>query len=681
MDEQTCFRLKKILRPYLFISFCGLLAFAPVSFMLRALKNDIVALEYPINHFISQSIRNGELPYWFNTWGMGFPLQSNLTWGVYSTPQLFFSSVFDYNMYALHIEFLFFILLSGWSMYYLLKNFLTKDEKMSRLLAICYMLSGFMVGSTQWLLYITAAAFIPLVIASLLKLLQGPSLKNSVQVAVCYTLMFTSVYAAFNIITTYSIAVFLAIWLWEHRKEKATLLFRLRHLITAALITAVLCFPCLYFTIELLNHLGRGNAIAADTSFFNSNYLHPGALSSMLFPFSSVRLVFANTEGTMLNTYAGLFVLALLPVSLWFAVKEKNRSALLMIAVALLFLFISFGDTTPARNAINLLPGFSYFRNPAIFRFYFILSLILFTAIVLQNRKFEETIGTKIFRRMLWLLAAICLVVLIMNIDSLKDFSITSLAGFIKTVSYPQTIFINSFVQLLLIGLLLVFIRAKRWKIAKLVFAADLVINTLICTPFFSVSSYSLPEVNNILKSEKGFPVQQDTVTNVSAVFRDEKGNTWQNINVFSKKVSTQDSYRGPLVLKKSGLSDSDRVYLKKPLVFSNDDSAEIKVLLQKPSHVQASVRIKEWGSLTLLQNYYPGWSAYVNNIEVKIIRGGHSAISVIIPEGETIVDFKYERKAVWMSALLVHLVVITFGLIKLRDLIKKLRIRSSSPS
>src|SRR5688572_11695370 len=93
-------REKSIWRPYVFIGLAGLLAFAPVSFMLQALKNDIIVLEYPINYFISEAVRNGEIPYWFNTWGMGFPLQSNLTWGIFSAPQLFFSSVFSYNIWV-----------------------------------------------------------------------------------------------------------------------------------------------------------------------------------------------------------------------------------------------------------------------------------------------------------------------------------------------------------------------------------------------------------------------------------------------------------------------------------------------------------------------------------------------------------------------------------------------------
>jgi hypothetical protein len=314
------------LQPYLFITLSGLLAFAPLSFMIRAMKNDVIALEYPINHFISQSIRHGEIPAWFNTWGMGFPLESNLTWGIFSTPQMAFSSAFNYNIYTLHIEFMFFILLSGWSMFYLLKRFFKTDEKVSILLSISWMLSGFMTGSTQWMLYITAAAFIPLFLISLLSLLEKPSWRRSLQAAICFTMMFTSVYAAFNIITIYATLLFLIIFFIRRRENKELFYMRLRYLFFSGVFAAAFCLPCLYLSVQLLFHISRGDGITG-TSFFDSNYLHPGALSSMLFPFSSVRMHYANTEGTMLDTYAGLFALITLPIALITAFREKNKQA------------------------------------------------------------------------------------------------------------------------------------------------------------------------------------------------------------------------------------------------------------------------------------------------------------------------------------------------------------------
>ena len=683
--------LKKILQPYLFISLAGLMAFAPVSFMLKALKNDIVALEYPINYFMSQSIHNGGFPYWFNTWGMGFPLQSNLTWGIFSTPQMLFSSLFNYNMYILHIEFMFFIMLAGWSMFHLLHKYFLKDKNIAQLLAICYMLSGFMVGSTQWLLYITAAAFIPLVISSLLKLLFFPSFKNSFQFSIVYTIMFTSVYAAFNIITTYSLILFLLLWFSLPTIEKKVKLAAFRFLAPAGAMTLLLCFPSLYYTAELLKHMGRGNAIDGDIAFFNSNYLHPSALSSMLLPFSSVKMNYSNTEGTMLNTYTGLFILLLLPAAISKVFKEKNRSALLLLGTALLFLLISFGEITPLRNALNQLPGFSYFRNPAIFRLYFIISLILFLSIVFRNKSFDELIDFKKNSRPKLIqyttsgLIAVCFIIFLANLKSFNNGSFNSIAGLIKNISSPQTIIISAFVQMLILISLLLAAKARHFSFAKLILTTDLIINTLLCTPFFSVSSYSIPEVSRILQSTPRFPLQHTKLNEVAATYTDDKMNSWNNINVFSKQVSSNDSYRGPLTLNNFYLNAADSLQreeiFNKPLVFAKNDSftEKIKLLLQKPGHIRVSVNFSDSNLVTLMQNYYPGWNAWYNNKKIEIAMGNNPGMTVAVPEGEGIIDFRYERKSVWIFALALHCITICFFFWKVSVIIK--RIKSSSLS
>lgn len=649
--------------------------------MLRALKNDIIALEYPINQFISECIRNGEVPYWFNTWGMGFPLQSNLSWGIYSSPQLFFSAAFDYNIYILHIEFIFFILLSGWSMFYLLKKHFIKDEPTAQLLAICYMLSGFMVGSTQWLLYITAAAFTPVIVAAFLSLHKKPSAGNAFQAAVCYTLMFTSVYAAFNIIATYGLAALVLGWLWIHRKEGQQNRLLARHLLLTLLITFLLCFPCLFFTMELLGHLDRGSSIATDPSFFNSNYLHPGALSSLFFPFSSVKMAYANTEGTMLNTYFGLFTLLTLPAAVWAAVTSRNKTAWVLLIAALAALLVSFGNFTPLRQALNILPGFSYFRNPAIFRFYFIFLLLLFMASILKDKKAEDLLKHQLTRYSILLGGVIFLAVLIFSASSVNDFSLSSVSGLINSTSYTGALFISSLVQVLLLLFLLLLTLKKKWRWAQCILAGDMIINTLLCTPFFSVSSYTTAEVNQLLKKTGGFPVQTELPARVPTSLTDSKGNTWQNLNVFAKKVSSNEGYPGPLVLKSK--EQPGRVNIDQPLVYSEADSTKsaVDILVQRPGHIRARVRSAVPGLVTLLQNYYPGWKVYVNDKEAEFITKGRPGLSVNIPAGESRVVFRYDRKEAGISALLVHLAVLGLGLIKLRSLIHAKRIRSSSPS
>jgi hypothetical protein len=675
--------LKKVLKPYFLITIAGLLAFAPVSFMLRALKNDIIALEYPINYYISQCIHNGEIPYWFNTWGMGFPLQSNITWGIFSTPQIIFSSLFDYNIYILHIEFMFFVLLAGWSMFYLLKQYFLKDEKIAQLLAICYMLSGFMVGSTQWLLYITVASFVPLVLSSLLKLLSTPSLKSAFQFAIMYTLMFTSVYAAFNIITTYSLIIFIFTWLGLTKTEKKIKAITFCHILLAGVFTFLLCSPCLFYTFEVLNHIARGSTISSDPIFFSSNYLHPSALSNLVLPFTSVKNIFPNTEGTMLNTYTGIFIILLLPAAIWQAFKEKNKPALIMLGAAVLFLIIAFGDTTPLRNTLNILPGFSYFRNPAIFRFYFILSLILFLGILLRSKSFPELLTLKsnpIAKKIhytIGLLIIICLVTLIASARSMNNLSFTSISDLIKQLNFNQTVFVSSSIQLAILILLLLVIRSGKLRLANLILVSDIIINTLLCTPFFSVSSYSLKEVNNILNSKKGFPIQQVNVNEVAATHTDSKSNTWNNINVFSKQVSSNDSYRGPLNLLQVQNSDSSNIlkdFFNKPIVSFDipDKTSFAKIIIQKPTHIRTSVSCTEKVTIRLMQNYYPGWKVFYNNKEIPIIKDDNPGISVEVPVGEGIIDFRYERKTLFLFAILLHLTVIIYFLSKITFPFKK---------
>ncbi|MBK6825791.1 MAG: YfhO family protein [Chitinophagaceae bacterium] len=672
--------MKKTLRPYLIIAVTGLLAFAPVSFMLFALKNDIVALEYPINQFMSQCIRQGELPVWFNTWDMGFPLQSNLTWGIFSSPQLFFNTIFEYNIYTLHIEFIFFVLLSGWSMYYLLQRKLGRDEHLSLLFALCYMLSGFMIGSTQWLLYITAAAFVPLMAAALLSLLRQPGLKTAFQAAVIYLLMFTSVYAAFNIISTYCILFFVGLWIWQNRKERTVLKRLIPFLILTVLFTTLLCFPVIYFTMELLGQLDRGTALASGSSFFNSNYLHPGAISSMLFPFSSTGMRYPNTEGTMLNTYCGLFTFIMLPVAVFQMFRGKKRVSYILLATALIMLLLSFGNFTPLREALNILPGFSYFRNPAIFRYFFIFALILFISSSLDGKKMEDLLSDIRTKYTILLALLVSLIIGFLHAGSFSNINFNAIAALLKGISPSQSLFVAALFQFLMLGLLYLLIRQNKWKMAASLLVAELVINTLVCTPYFSVSRYSPSAVSKIMAVQQGFPVQTNSPAAVAATYTDPNGNLWHNINVYRKEISSNESYKGPLVLKKEGKFNEAGT---NGIVFAEkaDSTISIQVISQKPGEVKVRVMSAQDNSICLLQNYFKGWKATVDGVTADFVRRDRPGISVAVTAGQHEIIFSYQRQDLQIAFWLIHIFVLIYVLLKIAGLIRKNRIKSSSLS
>ncbi len=658
-------------RPYLFIAFVGVVAFAPVSFMLRSLKNDLVALEYPINYFISQSIHHGEIPLWFNTWGLGFPLQSNLTWGIFSTPQLLFCSIFNYDMHALHIEFVFFVVLSGWSMYYLLKKHFLKDETITVLLSCCYMLSGFVAGSGQWMLYITGVALIPLVLHALLQLLKAPGFKNALLFAVLYYVMFTSVYAALNIITSYSILVFIICWMLsvpESRKNRGTWKF----LLLTGLLTVLFCLPCLLSTVELLKWMERGNPISGNAEFFASNYLHPKAMTTLMYPFSSVKMSYPHTEGTMLDTYMGLFTLLLLPIAIARSRKEKNWVSFGVLFSALFFLLISFGNQSPLRQALNVLPGFSYFRNPALFRSYFILLMILYVALAFRNSSFQNIFSWRsssssgLLKTWLLVLSVSCIIVIITNFKAGRSISFSSLDYAIRNLTFSQSLFISALLQLLLLVILFILYRGEKLRLIKRVFALDLLANTLLVMPYFVVSSHSPAQVNSILHSEKGFPVQWGNINEVAATFTDERSNTWNNVNIFFKKVSPNESYRGPLVLRNFAKYEAESqapAVFERPVAYirSQDSSQHFSLVLQKPTHLRVVLSLTKADSLTVMQNYFPGWKAFYNNTPVDINKTIEPGMTIAVLSGEGVVDFRYQKQGIWVSALLLHIIVLTF--------------------
>jgi hypothetical protein len=570
---------------------------------------------------------------------------------------------------------MFFILLSGWSMFYLLQKHFLKDKTIAVILACCYMLSGFTVGSAQWMLYITAAAFTPLVFSSLLQLLKLPSFQNALLFSVLYFIMFTSVYPAFTIIVTYCFFFFTVFKILDRRIEKAKKIAHLKYLGLAGAIALLMCLPCIVSTLEVLKFMSRGKPLLPTSQFFNSNYLPPSSLSSILFPFSSAKMYFANTEPTMFNSYTGLFSLLIFPFAIIKTIKEKNRFVFIILLIAIFFLLISFGSILPIRNMLNIFPGFSYFRNPGLFRFYFIFFFLIYLAQVFHNSSWQDIfdLKKKIYSKYLkfgfLILILACIVYLLTYFKAAKTISFSNLQQLVKNISYQQTILINAVLQIVFLIAIFFSSLANKYQFTKFFIIIELIINTLLCTPYFVVSSYTLPQVNAILQSEKGFPLQKLKVGEVNATYTDEKSNKWANVNIFLKQVSVNESYRGPLLLKNFSRYAEDSTTFKSasdhPIVFINSDSSlnneNIKLIIQKPTHIRIEVNTPKAATITVMQNYFPGWKVYYNNKKVDLINVDRIGLTANIPLGRGMVDFIYSKPRMWISALILHLIVISF--------------------
>ncbi|MEP6700843.1 MAG: hypothetical protein ABJA85_05990, partial [Bacteroidota bacterium] len=559
MKVNRSITLKNRLSPYLVIAIAAILAYLPLSSMLFTLRNDVLAIEYPIQHFMSDSLRNGEFPTWFNTWSMGFPLQSILTWGVYSTPRMLTGFLFESNIYLLQAEFLFFIMASGWCMFKLIKSHFLTDRNLSLLLACCFMLSGFTVGSSQWLLYITSMTFIPLSIHFLLSLLKKPSIKYVFLFAVSYYLLFTNVHIYLTVIYTYVLFFFLAVYLigllYKKSTSKGEKLKLFKHISLALFFTGILCAAPVYYSLETIAYLERSLPLAGNSSFFQSNYLHPDALTSFLLPLSAVKTNHFNTEGTVLDVYIGLLPLLLFPTSFLLNLKQKNNKVWGLLLTSLIFLFISFGHLTPLRGWLNILPGMDHFRHPGVLRVFFNFAFILYLAasfkgyqltdLFMQGSKEKKNIIISIVSLLL-----LSLVIFFFYAENLTEIWKGSFYLTIKNINKNELILLSATLQIFFTAALL-FCTLKKQQFFALVIITELIINTFICTPFFTISTYRANEVAKILQPVKGFPVQQNLPSDVPATITDLRNNSWHNINTYRKEVSNNVSMPGPLILEK----------------------------------------------------------------------------------------------------------------------------------
>ena len=262
---------------YLSIAALAIVAWLPISAMIFSVKNDVLSFEYPIQFFISENLRKGNFPLWMDSWALGFPLQSVLTWGVYSTPRFLIGLIFGSSLYALHIEFILYSIASGCIMYKLLKTHFTGNKELAWILACSYMLSGFAVGSGQWLFYLTGMTFIPLVLYCFLSLLKKPSFKYSILFAASWLLLLTNVHIYLTVVSFYSFLGLLLVMAIRHftKKDEHPPAGLYRYLALAFLFSFILCIIPTYYTFELVTMLERRTPIV-DPVFFSFQLLTSG---------------------------------------------------------------------------------------------------------------------------------------------------------------------------------------------------------------------------------------------------------------------------------------------------------------------------------------------------------------------------------------------------------------------
>ncbi len=716
---------------YLLLLIICLLSLWPISFGFFSVKNDAIHYFLPYRFQISETLRNGEFPFWNPYIYLGYPVHGDMQSGAWNPVVWFFSLFGRYDITLFHFENLLYIFLGGAGMYKLVSN-LTDHAHTALLIAASYMLSGFFL-SGQLINWLAAAAFLPFVIHYYRQTIRGSSYNNPVKTALALYLLFVSGYPSFFIISSYILLALFTITIISRLKNKREAAipwkrFTLQHLIIAALFLS-LALPAIVSYIELLPYYQRGSGAGYKDVITNSFELQH--LLSLLFP-SAIKAndLVSTTDVTFRNLYIGIFPLILLAV---FPPKLYLRNILLILLTIFSLLF-SLGDATPVRKlCYDFVPFMNTFRHPSQMRLFFLFALLLLAAPGLK--KFLTVTSPtnnhkrlKQFTLIIIILLFVTTIIAVFKSNFLKIISTTQfqeirngLKNVFDNISLIDTIALNGLLQL--IFLLFFFPLLKRKVLNNSVFSflwlMNLFIMAQLVLPSTFVSKMPPREINAIIHtSPKGFPVEglerplvensQDALVNFEKIalsyfynkkigisritnspsFLTEQEMFLQTPFVYNYVASMPVVYMADSIVR---LKDTALIYLASAPKYAFAEDIRIETQSNPERDNPATSAIKKITAnkfeietkseaasfLVLTQNYHPYWKLEVDGIPAVLHKTNMCFMGTPVAAGKHSVIFRYSPRstiiAMWVMFITTALLIILGSV----SLIKQLRQRN----
>jgi hypothetical protein len=105
----------------------------------------------------------------------------------------------------------------------------------------------------------------------------------------------------------------------------------------------------------------------------------------------------------------------------------------------------------------------------------------------------------------------------------------------------------------------------------------------------------------------------------------------------------------------------------------ADGDAGAAEVVVHEPDRVIVRVAAEREALLVLADNYYAGWRAEVNGTEVEVIPANHTFRGVVVPAGESTVEFTFRPPTLWtgfyvsLATLLLLIGTVAFLLLRER--------------
>ncbi len=670
-----------------------LLTLYPFSLFLYIPKWDNINGYLPYRYFISDYLWNGHLPLWNPFQRFGYPGYADLQSGCWY-PIVWVLMLFGkYNITSLMVELLITFLVAGLGMF-TLSNYVHECKKTALIIGISYALSGFMVGSTQLMVFLIGVAWLPWCIWAILNFFSTFNYKYILWSAVFVSMQITGASPQFTIILAY---IFVGIFLYNFWKNKAKI-YQLKSIIVGGILLVltmiIFLLPYIQSFLEFSPYFNRVDKLAYQ-GFLISNPFVFSDYISFVFPYSVISDCehFKITDLSLRNAYIGIVGLAAFIVTLT-QLNTKNNYFFPLLLAIIVSLIIALGDECFIYKYLYHLPGFGLFRHPSFFRAYTMFSMLLLAGFSIKEMLYKDTFSV-LQKRVLMLLTGLFVLMLVVV------FSKTSIAEIIENINqllllteiHTTKIYSHLFINILLLLMLgaLTYLLAKFTNLSffgtMLFFMVfDLAIQTRLTAPttiHYNFSHKDLTTYFNTLPNDLNqhynntpFKKLDDTQGLLST------NGIWQNVATFNKTISSVGV--NPMRFKSFDLAEENGVLsrnLENPILFFPtqvyhpndtlksgfiwDTPAPVLIVENSTSLENINVGYNQFSAsisntskneqwLVLNQNYHHLWKAFYNGNELHISKVNEMVMGVQIPKQSSgSVQFIYNSPWLIYAALI----------------------------
>jgi hypothetical protein len=671
------------LKTILFFGLVVFIAYLPVSSFLFFLKNDAFTGYFPPKFFMSESIHAGHLPLWNPYINFGIPQYGDMSSGYWSPVTWLIASTVGYNAYTFTLEVLLYILIGGIGMYQLLIS-RQLNKQVCIISAIAFMCCGYNVGHMQHFNWLSGAAFLPCCFWSYDLLLKDASLKNMVRAALLFYLLVASAHPGITISAFYFFVAYFVFYFFLNQQQtfaSRIKKYSISHSILLALFL-ILSIALICGYLDILPHFVRSEKIKLADSLLLPTTLQ--SWTSVLFPFATVKNdAFFNTDPSMRNSYFSLALLLFFFLSLC---SKKTKLQAFLLCAGLFFGLLSSGGIFKT-IAYKFIPLVGYVRLNGEFRIFTLLCFIIIAAIELDKFIKLQKGFTGLTKWLYYLLEVIVMIAIatslyqsisskesllyhFSNISSQEGIA-AKLKALIDGISFYDTIWIQGFVQLILLWGVKWCLKFSNWTLLKKIVVVDMVLACLFNIPFTGVGKTSVAQVQQVLnKSPRGIPVPQlIPIKNYDSASTDEKlmVGDW---SFYNKQPGVVREAAYPIVLKnmaayfEQDTATAKSIYTNKAFVFTADNSGNtVSIASFAPQQIDINVSSKQSTTLVLQQNFYPHWY-YINGKERKAVNEfGINFMSAPINKGATKLSFVFDPVIVKWAMLVSVLSLLSFCL------------------